>query len=1160
MKMLGVLVVIGLCPLALYAGDMLIDERLAIDVPDNYLVIVNGKSLNELVVTYDRASSVLYINDMVLYPPMESKVEMTDDRIQNAFGNIPFVRNAYDKTRDWGLALQLYKETCLRLDKEIRQLFVQCINNGGGKALCGEEVNNLLNQSPYCDIADVSKSVHVVDTSIRYHLHSGVVSVVGVDLSQDDNNDRMYGDNDASVKSDEFVNGLVEIMLGFLNTSPDLPHVLVLDRGGYRGTFAGHQITEEVLSQINESIMMRDYVSGSIPKGVVMSIIENHSDVFMLQEEDQCPNTFKVNSRDSKSSSDPKTYGSVNIMQWLSGPEWGAMYDEIHAALDNRYCTDIADISQMFRASSVDAAITYNLWYESFETSGIDCFLYITHGYTDVAWVECYNDLTIAQERANDLVSNSGMSGIAYSTTGEDDDYYVGFIGDAIGYISDNMNYGDAPIVIGASCYSTTTADYWKGNYTDTDYSFLGYDDEEYASIVVGDVGKAFYYLGCGRNIQSGGTYMETIQQCRGIFGYTGFADVIGWEGNSLWIGAGCESLDRSILNAGAFDKTLFWETSAGRGGVTYVLYEHNDYCPERRVLAEIEGERYSECKCREVYKYMIPDMNGDYFYEVELIDDYGRIESSGLLSVGGAPEEWQKMISIEYEDCVSPVAVSAKPCRLEDKMGGVDVVIVARSNDMGEHVEDHMNVEGKAYHAIYGLDVTIEDVRVEYGNIVANNLSVNTSMGADLWPVDPGPLVIIAGAASNDATCSCIDCIPYCEFSDSHNRCRNNGVCYSDYIITDHDYDDIPNGPVTRIPAIDPVQVAEYTNLAIDYSSGNGLVPYYPIAIICDDEVLIGDERYRNDDYRELMEDVSDNLRDIGYAPRGIISTYDIDGSDSMRFDEASSCVNKGIVELWGFGLGFSYNNWGNIIRPNPPDGWSNWDMFTSDNIFIAWMPVCKTALAGIYCEDSSAYIEKSIANAFALPNYFHEPTGCRSRLAGMVGHIDAGWDMQHMKFQEYLLEERGSAVSGIDDIAIITYRAVRAFIEDEPLYIDYAKSVGVIGSYLRLPVMGTVGVDGNLADDGFEVTVVAGSSGRRKIQYCVPCFGHVTINIYDLRGRKVRGLFSGVLDGGVYATVWDGKDNDNRYLASSMYLCLVKHQNDSETLQRVVKMTIVR
>jgi hypothetical protein len=61
------------------------------------------------------------------------------------------------------------------------------------------------------------------------------------------------------------------------------------------------------------------------------------------------------------------------------------------------------------------------------------------------------------------------------------------------------------------------------------------------------------------------------------------------------------------------------------------------------------------------------------------------------------------------------------------------------------------------------------------------------------------------------------------------------------------------------------------------------------------------------------------------------------------------------------------------------------------------------------------------------------------------------------------------------------------------------------------------------------------------------------VDVTIYDLRGRIVRQLFSGIVTEGTYRYLWDGRSTDGSSVGSGVYLCRAR-TNDSESIIKMI------
>jgi hypothetical protein len=64
----------------------------------------------------------------------------------------------------------------------------------------------------------------------------------------------------------------------------------------------------------------------------------------------------------------------------------------------------------------------------------------------------------------------------------------------------------------------------------------------------------------------------------------------------------------------------------------------------------------------------------------------------------------------------------------------------------------------------------------------------------------------------------------------------------------------------------------------------------------------------------------------------------------------------------------------------------------------------------------------------------------------------------------------------------------------------------------------------------------------------------GLVQASIYDLVGRRVRGLSDGILGAGVHDLLWDGQDEDGRAVEAGMYLVRVSTAEGTATGRFVI------
>ncbi len=72
--------------------------------------------------------------------------------------------------------------------------------------------------------------------------------------------------------------------------------------------------------------------------------------------------------------------------------------------------------------------------------------------------------------------------------------------------------------------------------------------------------------------------------------------------------------------------------------------------------------------------------------------------------------------------------------------------------------------------------------------------------------------------------------------------------------------------------------------------------------------------------------------------------------------------------------------------------------------------------------------------------------------------------------------------------------------------------------------------------------------------IHYQLPVAGELTVEIYDLCGRRVRTLLTGQCPAGSHETVWDGRDQTGAPLAAGVYFCRLQGGSQSASTKLVV------
>jgi hypothetical protein len=71
--------------------------------------------------------------------------------------------------------------------------------------------------------------------------------------------------------------------------------------------------------------------------------------------------------------------------------------------------------------------------------------------------------------------------------------------------------------------------------------------------------------------------------------------------------------------------------------------------------------------------------------------------------------------------------------------------------------------------------------------------------------------------------------------------------------------------------------------------------------------------------------------------------------------------------------------------------------------------------------------------------------------------------------------------------------------------------------------------------------------------IRYAIPKAGKVKLEIYNLKGQKVRVLVNDNIIPGYYNSIWDGRDKNNRNVSSGVYFARLEHNNKTK-IQKMV------
>ena len=131
-----------------------------------------------------------------------------------------------------------------------------------------------------------------------------------------------------------------------------------------------------------------------------------------------------------------------------------------------------------------------------------------------------------------------------------------------------------------------------------------------------------------------------------------------------------------------------------------------------------------------------------------------------------------------------------------------------------------------------------------------------------------------------------------------------------------------------------------------------------------------------------------------------------------------------------------------------------------------------------------------------------------------------------------------------------------------------DYAFGVAVSGTYAYVgdgysglqvlpaqcePASG-VGEDHRVVSKMLLRTYPNPASGMTRIQFATRKVGLVKVSVYDLAGRRVRGLTDRILNADTHDLLWDGRDQNGRAVPAGVYLVRVSTVEESTTARIVM------
>ncbi|MFH1864816.1 MAG: FlgD immunoglobulin-like domain containing protein, partial [Candidatus Eisenbacteria bacterium] len=324
-----------------------------------------------------------------------------------------------------------------------------------------------------------------------------------------------------------------------------------------------------------------------------------------------------------------------------------------------------------------------------------------------------------------------------------------------------------------------------------------------------------------------------------------------------------------------------------------------------------------------------------------------------------------------------------------------------------------------------------LEDAREAYNDVYFANVAYNQASGTQRFPADdPGPLLLIVGDSYSGDGMDWDIVVDHILFADSYGRCI--GSCHSDRDATEITGTGERIGPVHRIPANTVAEVTRACQAADDWNHQDYVDPDRRVIQIVDN--VYGDVTV---DYPvEMAEAAAAKFLTEGYVARPALIESDFDPGDWQSKRAAFNAqLADGAAVLWGYSLDATTRlNWTSHFV-GPPDTTAH----TTRQRLIAFLPVCNT-------------VAVNYSDAFGEPLaerwQFFDPRF--TQIAGVVGHLDGGWEHQHRKAEELYIDAWLEAPKKAT-LGWVAWRAAK-MAEEQGLdwMADYLRSTGTIGAYV--------------------------------------------------------------------------------------------------------------
>jgi len=728
-------------------------------------------------------------------------------------------------------------------------------------------------------------------------------------------------------------------------------------------------------------------------------------------------------------------------------------------------------------------------------------------------------------------------------------------------------------IVHGDYCDSYYLKDDWN---VDT---YIGYEYWMGASYACDNLKKVWTRLGCQWAWDGSGWPFFGHQTDDAVRGLPGIGLWPSDSKNQLDLNRGCHNIATTFEGVGLFGDTFYWRTLSEVGSIDFVVRGYPlSGSPDTVAVIPADGG-YGILRT-----YWIEGVGGFESYDVVERDDKGRWTISDRVRQRERPSQWNDWISNPRIDIDAEVIVH-KPSILYEWIKGTlvpvgDISGVDAANRPRERAGSYLKsspppdstncADAVIYSSVAdfidpaylqltsgtgGTHLKVRafvggtdpsQARLAYSLVLAANQAYEDLCaqggGCDRhFPVDPGPLLEIVGDAQPLVVYPMM-------FGDEYERCYRDS-CRSDYDIVDVDNDGSPDGPVTRIPGSNLDEIEKASSAAWDFNDRVSLDPGWHLITFCGD--LYDAAQDTTLIPVELLTGVQQVYSGMGYTPRPMLRGSDYPYEGGALHEAARQQINQGALELWGFDLDVGDPwTWPGFFLSQKYGSDYPESLLTTQQRFVAYLPSCHIGA-----------VDKDLRGIPIVEQLmFNDPD--KTMLAGCVAHWEGGWNHQHEMFSEILLQARENAGSH-STVASIAHQAVRDCQDQFPWMFDYARSVAVLGAYVR-PVGGLGAVDDGPqtvnSSASMRLSAVGNPGSRPQLRFSLPEDARVDLAIYDVRGRLVSRITNARLPAGDHQYLWYGMDRNGSHVASGVYFARLEIRGPNGPKVETAKVVITR